>query len=105
MHNHVERRIGNTSTDVEKTKPPGKRSRCFRKHLHGRGEDCVCHVVQGRLAETPPRTWRRLAFKASAAALAGNTSTDVEKTIGIRIVRMQNEKHLHGRGEDSKIWH
>ena len=95
-----------------------------RKHLHGRGEDPLCqyaHVIpQGNtstdvektrkasrdefpVAETPPRTWRRRVNIAGQLAGFRNTSTDVEKTaydFGAAIV---DKKHLHGRGEDSKI--
>ena len=33
----------------------------------------------------------------------GNTSTDVEKTYRVFIQQFSDKKHLHGRGEDSKI--
>ena len=34
-----------------------------------------------------------------------NTSTDVEKTKDVLGLKFFVWKHLHGRGEDSKIWH
>ena len=34
-----------------------------------------------------------------------NTSTDVEKTELLKQMKKALQKHLHGRGEDSKIWH
>ena len=36
---------------------------------------------------------------------SGNTSTDVEKTTRRLQMSKLAVKHLHGRGEDSKIWH
>ena len=92
----------NTSTDVEKTDLP-----CFglvapRKHLHGRGEDEPVRFQLRLLRETPPRTWRRLSLLWNMVGSLGNTSTDVEKTpSGARQIGEQ-EKHLHGRGEDNK---
>ena len=72
--------IGNTSTDVEKTRPWRFCSKRREKHLHGRGED-------SGLAQKPRDRGR-------------NTSTDVEKTIsGLRLLVLV-WKHLHGRGED-----
>ena len=91
----------NTSTDVEKTPSAFFELCCFRKHLHGRGEDVerVCnlsdelgntstdvektnvvltHQILGK--ETPPRTWRRPCKVSSVSNCLRNTSTDVEKT-------------------------
>ena len=53
-------RIGNTSTDVEKTRMPCCLFEPSQKHLHGRGEDHTVNQVGQRVF--------------------GNTSTDVEKT-------------------------
>ena len=91
---------GNTSTDVEKT----QRSfwACARpwKHLHGRGEDSLGPPGGQGWAETPPRTWRRQRRSHDHWLHIGNTSTDVEKTKRVVPVELDDEKHLHGRGED-----
>ena len=94
--------IRNTSTDMEKTFPRKINQLLFQKHLHGRGED---HQNLGQLdhvPETPPRTWRRLGRFALPALDSGNTSTDVEKTVSVRIAPFRLRKHLHGRGEDEQ---
>ena len=52
--------MGNTSTDVEKTRLPAASRPGSWKHLHGRGED--------------------YALEKLVAGAVGNTSTDVEKT-------------------------
>ena len=71
-----------------------------RKHLHGRGEDqIVLELVQIGL-ETPPRTWRRLRFSRLLLKPFRNTSTDVEKTSLTIVLKIVNQKHLHGHGED-----
>ena len=73
-------KIGNTSTDVEKTlkSPPVKA--IDRKHLHGRGEDHFIGSDMFWTVETPPRTWRRPSEDDKVLYFVG--------------------KHLHGRGED-----
>ena len=53
-------RVGNTSTDVEKTLQMVWCAAGAEKHLHGRGED---HLIDG-----------------GCDRVLGNTSTDVEKT-------------------------
>ena len=51
-------------------------------------------------SETPPRTWRRRLDDQYILDLPRNTSTDVEKTQGLREKENPARKHLHGRGED-----
>ena len=95
-----EPKYSNTSTDVEKTMAASARSRASRKHLHGRGEDCTLLAPKYDCAETPPRTWRRLPTRLIQCDRLRNTSTDVEKTRAGRDVLVEDQKHLHGRGED-----
>ena len=57
-------------------------------------------LTYGVLPETPPRTWRRLIGGADIRRVAGNTSTDVEKTDRVDHAVDDLKKHLHGRGED-----
>ena len=93
-------RVGNTSTDVEKTRTSRAEPDKSQKHLHGRGEDAsVLDGCEG-LPETPPRTWRRLLEDDHLGGHVGNTSTDVEKTVQQDGFNSAAEKHLHGRGED-----
>ena len=92
---------GNTSTDVEKTRPDTSRRPIRSKHLHGRGEDMRSAMVTFPVRETPPRTWRRLGRRVVPEALRRNTSTDVEKTERPVHRSSKRWKHLHGRGEDS----
>ena len=93
---------GNTSTDVEKTRRLWHRTKDFRKHLHGRGEDSASDFHSSDGPETPPRTWRRRCSEVRVARLRGNTSTDVEKTKSPASHQAPSRKHLHGRGEDAK---
>ena len=51
--------LGNTSTDVEKTRYPIAQTQPLWKHLHGRGEDIERRLCWIESQETPPRTWRR----------------------------------------------
>ena len=76
---------GNTSTDVEKTCAECSRHKRLRKHLHGRGEDCLYGEGNTRSVETPPRTWRRQQLVDFVVTIRRNTSTDVEKTQKARI--------------------
>ena len=91
---------GNTSTDVEKTSSSIFLPSLSWKHLHGRGEDGAGVWAATLSAETPPRTWRRLAEVCDLPLMAGNTSTDVEKTEPHQNSDSFCRKHLHGRGED-----
>ena len=93
----------NTSTDVEKTIRFAKSANLLQKHLHGRGEDRRLLNPAGELSETPPRTWRRPLRFAQVLQSIGNTSTDVEKTLGYEKSHVSPRKHLHGRGEDKRI--
>ena len=81
-------KAGNTSTDVEKTKSSVTLLPRQGKHLHGRGEDQrpVSFVVP--ISETPPRTWRRRVMRFESTQKAGNTSTDVEKTISVTLMAL-----------------
>ncbi len=92
-----------------------------RKHLHERGEDLSSRQLVHLIVETPPRAWRRLTGVSAGDPLERNTSTSVEKTIGVKSEREKIgntstsvektetkphlspsvEKHLHERGEDS----
>ena len=115
----------NTSTDVEKTFCAAAASLSSWKHLHGRGEDYHGPICASAERETPPRTWRRLQPLHDHDDRRGNTSTDVEKTGRIETYSLLHEetpprtwrrlfgegcevegcqKHLHGRGEDSKAF-
>ena len=92
--------LGNTSTDVEKTRSEDFRLGTIQKHLHGRGEDPTTAELIRSGEETPPRTWRRPIAQLDIRGRAGNTSTDVEKTSTAATPRSRSRKHLHGRGED-----
>ena len=94
-------RVGNTSTDVEKTLFPCQAGQRRRKHLHGRGEDPDVLPQVKRMEETPPRTWRRPKKWQELQPESRNTSTDVEKTNPRTPEGRPDRKHLHGRGEDS----
>ena len=116
-------RYRNTSTDVEKTPLKFHFRRINQKHLHGRGEDRsgtdeaplitetpprtwrrpFRRPLMHQKRETPPRTWRRPRQTRLKGESHGNTSTDVEKTRAGKLPRSNGQKHLHGRGEDSKI--
>ena len=76
-------RVGNTSTDVEKT--------------------VKAKVCADMYPETPPRTWRRRIILFPCVLFRRNTSTDVEKTAFDQQSVRQIEKHLHGRGEDISV--
>ena len=93
-------RLGNTSTDVEKTHLRCVFLQVFEKHLHGRGEDANRLNMLKPGLETPPRTWRRRQPHCRIESVVGNTSTDVEKTGARKRMRKVLGKHLHGRGED-----
>ena len=88
---------------MEKTSPPHTRQRSSGKHLHGRGEDDWDGSVKLWEWETPPRTWRRLTGTIRVFASLGNTSTDVEKTVSAQNFGFFEQKHLHGRGEDTFV--
>ena len=98
-HESLER-LGNTSTDVEKTRRLYGDWRRWWKHLHGRGEDSRMWPTAESQLETPPRTWRRLELWYNGQGRLRNTSTDVEKTFFSYVIRWCLRKHLHGRGED-----
>ena len=71
----------NTPTDVGKTYRMDGNSDDAQKHPHGRGEDPGrSSMVTGSL-ETPPRTWGRRRARLAVLASAGNTPTDVGKTV------------------------
>ena len=72
--------VGNTSTDVEKTRVHDNSFRSREKHLHGRGEDNMDLSLIRQHKETPPRTWRRPSSRLPSGDKNRNTSTDVEKT-------------------------
>ena len=93
--------LGNTSTDVEKTRSQYLELVRVRKHLHGRGEDLFVLIWKFPTLETPPRTWRRRTTRGLGSAFERNTSTDVEKTCARTAFRINRKKHLHGRGEDN----
>ena len=94
---------GNTSTDVEKTDYLRQAGIRCEKHLHGRGEDTDEPPIILDAWETPPRTWRRQVPLADSSSFWRNTSTDVEKTCQLTWEPNQQQKHLHGRGEDSVV--
>ena len=96
----VQKRIRNTSTDVEKTSRLASSEPASRKHLHGRGEDAMAKARGEKQQETPPRTWRRRKVARATPCCVRNTSTDVEKTRDRSDQPRRRRKHLHGRGED-----
>ncbi len=103
----VKARCRNTSTHVEKTYRPAFPRLQEWKHLHARGEDEAAEEMRSRLAETPPRTWRRQRQHNEIAKEMRNTSTHVEKTVTARRRQRACGKHLHARGEDlmsASLW-
>ena len=60
-----------------------------------------CYALD--VIETPPRTWRRPIFVSNLDVSIRNTSTYVEKTFIIISFTNGFEKHLHVRGEDSRL--
>ncbi len=93
-------RQGNTSTCVEKTSSSSGLVTKSRKHIHGRGEDCLHSPVNLKNPETPPRAWRRPVPSSPTVQASGNTSTCVEKTRRRPSRSAGAWKHLHMRGED-----
>ena len=93
---------GNTPTGVGKTGEQGDTYYGSRKHPHGRGEDPISLVVIVIGLETPPRAWGRRVLRDKAGADRGNTPTGVGKTGEGERGTGKQEKHPHGRGEDSK---
>ena len=73
--------VGNTPTDVGKTRRRPTAASCTRKHPHGRGEDTRPFSEVAETAETPPRTWGRPGNRHGGLSRAGNTPTDVGKTL------------------------
>ncbi len=51
--------VGNTPTGGGKTQHNDHQSDLYKKHPHGRGEDCVHLDVTAPIVETPPRAWGR----------------------------------------------
>ncbi len=94
------KKMGNTSTCVEKTLSTGRDARPTWKHLHVRGEDSIYEWAKGNNEETPPRAWRRRWGSFTTMLGARNTSTCVEKTRHQRWLAVCMWKHLHVRGED-----
>ena len=95
--------LGNTPTDVGKTKPKGIRLLSLRKHPHGRGEDPALTDRRPARPETPPRTWGRRLYFIETVIVSGNTPTDVGKTVNPGIWAGRIQKHPHGRGEDGNV--
>src|SRR5690606_27254776 len=99
---------GANPTSHQRPKDVGKTSKRYGasstkwKHPHGRGEDSSPRHLRRFLAETPPRTCRRLDVLMAVAILVGNTPTDVGKTREDRSRWPCRRKHPHGRGEDWK---
>ncbi len=75
-------------------------TRIAEKHPHARGEDALSRCKACRTAETPPRTWGRLAHERSRCAYERNTPTHVGKTAWHRCRSGAGRKHPHARGED-----
>ncbi len=86
-----------------KTRTGGYAGRSSWKHPHGRGEDAPAARHPAAGAETPPRTWGRRADRRSPAGAAGNTPTDVGKTVLDSGALPADGKHPHGRGEDGGL--
>src|SRR5690554_944331 len=93
--------VGNTPTDVGKTRLKIRRIHSREKHPHGRGEDLNCSLVSSLPPETPPRTWGRLGANGNDGEHYRNTPTDVGKTPSSARHDPERRKHPHGRGEDN----
>ena len=95
------RRTGNTPTGVGKTYLAGRLLRFVEKHPHGRGEDAARARKWYGTPETPPRAWGRPMPSSAAHSSLRNTPTGVGKTKPHPSKKSPNQKHPHGRGEDS----
>ena len=73
------------------------------KHPHGRGEDQVGAENISEHIETPPRAWGRPVLLSSACRRCGNTPTGVGKTGYMANSISMQQKHPHGRGEDTSM--
>ena len=91
---------GNTSTYVEKTAPLQYWGRIQEKHLHVCGENAISDPAIELIMETPPRMWRKPKIPRVNVRRSGNTSTYVEKTLGIKTASDFLRKHLHVCGEN-----
>ena len=91
----------NTPTGVGKTVYSSGATLRDQKHPHGRGEDYAQNLLLHKDAETPPRAWGRPIFITPKETCKRNTPTGVGKTLLISLGRYCQEKHPHGRGEDS----
>ena len=91
---------GNTSAYAEKTNFTFGRFRCCWKHLRVRGENSTTNRQQIPMAETPPRTRRKLGKHYRIIDKIGNTSAYAEKTPFYYLVCAFIKKHLRVRGEN-----
>ena len=72
----------------------------WRKHLRVRGENSTTNRQQIPMAETPPRTRRKLGKHYRIIDKIGNTSAYAEKTPFYYLVCAFIKKHLRVRGEN-----
>ncbi len=91
----------NTPTDVGKTPSQESRRRLYGKHPHGRGENGDNRSAKRLSVETPPRTWGKHKPICPNRVVRGNTPTDVGKTEFFAAMFRKDQKHPHGRGENS----
>ena len=94
--------FGNTPTGVGKTPAARLPLQFGQKHPHGRGEDSGRIDIDAEDLETPPRAWGRLDQCLALRKLTRNTPTGVGKTMVVSSTSISNEKHPHGRGEDTE---
>ena len=95
--------MGNTPTGVGKTCQIRTNRIADQKHPHGRGEDPDYGGGTMKRKETPPRAWGRPRPCRLLPAPSRNTPTGVGKTTHEAGRAGGNQKHPHGRGEDSTV--
>ncbi len=93
--------LRNTPTGVGKTQDAAQRIPRQRKHPHGRGEDSIMAQHAQACLETPPRAWGRPDAYSTLSTIRRNTPTGVGKTEDKEKRSRRNQKHPHGRGEDT----
>ena len=88
-----------TSTYVENTNKISIARNFIEDHLHIRGEHLNDCTVSDQLQGSPPPTWRIPSDIMMFFAHMRITSTYVENTLLIVLVKLHEQDHLHLRGE------
>ncbi len=92
-------RLRITSTLVENTIFYIDQSNKCWDHLHTRGEYCHHLHAKSALEGSPPHSWRILTKQQPNRLILGITSTLVENTFQENNLHLNDQDHLHTRGE------